>query len=199
MQPGELGEVCVRGGAVMLGYWNRPEATAETLRGGWLHTGDLGRMDEHGYVYLLDRAKDMIISGGSNVYAVEVEAALADHPAVREVAVIGVVDRTWGEIVTAVVVAEPGVDPSTLQTQLAAPLHSHPGGLQAAPSIRRSRPPSPQRLRQGPQTPATGGVGDRVGTWPRSARGGPAGAPRWRCPGGCVPPRRRPIRRSAWS
>ncbi len=120
VQPGELGEVCVRGGAVMLGYWNRPDATADTLRGGWLHTGDLGRMDEQGYVYLLDRAKDMIISGGSNVYAVEVEAALADHPAVREVAVIGLVDRTWGEIVTAVVVAEPGADPSTLRTQLAA-------------------------------------------------------------------------------
>ncbi len=119
VQPGELGEVCVRGGAVMRGYWNRPEATAETLRGEWLHTGDLGRIDEQGYVYLLDRTKDMIISGGSNVYAVEVEAALADHPAVREVAVIGLVDRTWGEIVTAVVVAEPGVDPSTLQTQLA--------------------------------------------------------------------------------
>ena len=73
----------------MTGYWRRPEATAETLRSGWLHTGDLGRMDEHGYVYLLDRAKDMIISGGSNVYAVEVEATLSDHPGVYEVAVVG--------------------------------------------------------------------------------------------------------------
>ena len=70
----------MRGGAVMLGYWDRPEDTAETLRGGWLHTGDLGRIDEHGYVYLLDRAKDMIISGGSNVYAVEVEAVLGRPP-----------------------------------------------------------------------------------------------------------------------
>jgi long-chain acyl-CoA synthetase len=101
---GEVGEVCVRGGAVMLGYWGRPEATAETLRNDWLHTGDLGRMDEFGYVYLLDRAKDLIISGGSNVYAVEVEAAMADHPAVNEVAVIGLPDRTWGELVVAVVV-----------------------------------------------------------------------------------------------
>jgi long-chain acyl-CoA synthetase len=101
---GEVGEVCVRGGAVMLGYWARPEATAEALRSDWLHTGDLGRMDEFGYIYLLDRAKDLIISGGSNVYAVEVEAAMADHPSVREVAVIGLPDRTWGELVVAVVV-----------------------------------------------------------------------------------------------
>jgi acyl-CoA synthetase (AMP-forming)/AMP-acid ligase II len=117
--PDTVGEVCVRGGAVMLGYWERPEDTEVTLRKGWLHTGDLGRMDRHGYLYLLDRAKDMIISGGSNVYAVEVEAVLADHPAVREVAVIGVQDRTWGEVVTAVVVAQPGVDTTDLATDLA--------------------------------------------------------------------------------
>jgi len=102
---GEIGEVCVRGPAVMLGYWQRPEETAAALRNGWLHTGDLGRVDEHGYVYLLDRAKDLIISGGSNVYAVEVEAVLAAHPAVRDVAVVGVPDRKWGEVVTAVVVS----------------------------------------------------------------------------------------------
>jgi acyl-CoA synthetase (AMP-forming)/AMP-acid ligase II len=117
---GEVGEVCVRGGAVMLGYWNRPKATAETLRHGWLHTGDLGRMDAHGYVYLLDRAKDMIISGGSNVYAVEVEAVLADHRGVREVAVVGVPDRTWGEIVTAVVVLSPGYELARLEPDLVA-------------------------------------------------------------------------------
>jgi long-chain acyl-CoA synthetase len=120
LDPGQIGEVAVRGGAVMLGYWNRPEATAETLQNGWLHTGDLGRMDEQGYVYLLDRAKDMIISGGSNVYAVEVEAALADHPDVREVAVVGVADRTWGEIVTAVVVPRAGADDGDLPSRLAA-------------------------------------------------------------------------------
>jgi acyl-CoA synthetase (AMP-forming)/AMP-acid ligase II len=106
LAPGEVGEVCVQGPAVMLGYWQRPDATAEALRNGWLHTGDLGRFDEHGYLYLLDRAKDMIITGGSNVYAVEVEAVLADHAAVRDVAVIGVPDRTWGELVVAVVVAD---------------------------------------------------------------------------------------------
>jgi acyl-CoA synthetase (AMP-forming)/AMP-acid ligase II len=101
-----VGEVCVQGPAVMLGYWQRPDATAEALRDGWLHTGDLGRFDDHGYLYLLDRAKDMIITGGSNVYAVEVEAALADHPAVRDVAVVGIPDRTWGELVVAVVVSD---------------------------------------------------------------------------------------------
>jgi acyl-CoA synthetase (AMP-forming)/AMP-acid ligase II len=106
LPPGEVGEVVVRGPAVMLGYWNRPDATAETLRGGWLHTGDLGRMDDHGFLYLLDRAKDLIITGGSNVYAVEVEAALISHAAVRDVAVVGVPDRTWGELVVAVVVTD---------------------------------------------------------------------------------------------
>jgi long-chain acyl-CoA synthetase len=111
---GEVGEVCVRGGAVMLGYWQRPEATAEALRSGWLHTGDLGRMDDHGYIYLLDRAKDLIISGGSNVYAVEVEAALADLPSVFEVAVIGLPDRVWGEIVVAVVVPRGEPDEAAL-------------------------------------------------------------------------------------
>src|SRR6202034_4266575 len=120
LPPGQVGEVCVRGGAVMLGYWNRPEDTAETLRSGWLHTGDLGRTDEHGYVYLLDRAKDMIISGGSNVYAVEVEAVLAAHPAVRDVAVVGMPDRTWGEVVTAVIVVRDGVDTADLAAVLGA-------------------------------------------------------------------------------
>ncbi len=109
---GEVGEVCVQGPAVMLGYWQRPDDTSEALRGGWLHTGDLGRIDEHGYLYLLDRAKDLIITGGANVYAVEVEAVLADHPAVRDVAVIGLPDRTWGELVVAVVVGETSTPPT---------------------------------------------------------------------------------------
>jgi long-chain acyl-CoA synthetase len=119
---GEVGEVCVRGPAVMLGYWQRPEATAEALRNGWLHTGDLGRADEQGYLYLLDRAKDLIITGGSNVYAVEVEAVLADHATVRDVAVVGVPDRTWGEIVVAVVVAD---DPGEATEAIEAALASH--------------------------------------------------------------------------
>jgi acyl-CoA synthetase (AMP-forming)/AMP-acid ligase II len=92
----------------MKGYWERPEATAETLRGGWLHTGDVAYMDEHGYVYILDRTKDMIISGGSNVYPREVEEVLLQHPAISEVGVIGVPDELWGEAVKAVVVLKQG-------------------------------------------------------------------------------------------
>ena len=105
---GETGEVCVRGDTVMAGYLNRPEATAQTLANGWLHTGDLGRLDEAGYLTLVDRSKDLIISGGSNIYPREVEEALLRHPAVAEVAVIGVPDADWGESVLAVVVPRPG-------------------------------------------------------------------------------------------
>ncbi|MGY1810012.1 long-chain fatty acid--CoA ligase [Blastococcus sp. SYSU D00669] len=105
---GEVGEIVVRGGNVMLGYWNRPEETATALRGGWMHTGDGGRMDDDGYVYLTDRLKDMIISGGENVYSVEVENVLGEHPSVATCAVIGVPDDTWGERVHAVVVPTAG-------------------------------------------------------------------------------------------
>jgi acyl-CoA synthetase (AMP-forming)/AMP-acid ligase II len=92
----------------MLGYWHRPAETAEALRGGWMHTGDGGRMDDEGYLYLTDRLKDMIITGGENVYSVEVENVLAQHPAVAACAVIGVPDPTWGERVHAVVVPVAG-------------------------------------------------------------------------------------------
>ena len=105
---GEIGEVLVRGETVMSGYWNRPDATAETLAGGWLHTGDLGRMDEHGFLTLLDRKKDLIISGGINIYAREIEEILLTHPAVAEAAVIGLPDAEWGESVAAIIVAAPG-------------------------------------------------------------------------------------------
>ncbi|GIL04995.1 MAG: AMP-dependent synthetase [Betaproteobacteria bacterium] len=107
---GETGEVVVRGDPVMRGYLNNAEATAKTLAGGWLHTGDLGRLDERGYLTLVDRSKDLIISGGSNIYPREVEEALLLHPAVREVAVIGAPDAEWGEIVVAVVVRDPARD-----------------------------------------------------------------------------------------
>jgi len=100
---GVVGEICARGDTMMLGYWNRPEATAETIRDGWLHTGDGGKMDEDGYVFIVDRVKDMIISGGENVYSAEVENAVHQHAAVAECAVIGIPHEKWGEQVHAIV------------------------------------------------------------------------------------------------
>lgn len=120
--PGEPGEVVARGDIVMPGYWNRPEQTADTLRGGWLHTGDVGRVDEEGYLYLLDRKNDVIITGGFNVYPHEVEEALLAHPAVREAAVVGTADDQWGEAVEAVVSVREQVDPDALRTELKARL-----------------------------------------------------------------------------
>lgn len=105
---GTVGEIVARGPHVMLGYWNRPEETAAALRGGWMHTGDGGRMDEAGYVFVVDRIKDMIVSGGENVYSAEVENALSTHHAVAACAVIGVPDPEWGERVHAVVVLREG-------------------------------------------------------------------------------------------
>ena len=106
---GEIGEVCVRGDVVMRGYLANPEASARALAHGWLHTGDLGRLDAAGYLTLVDRSKDLIISGGSNIYPREVEEVLLQHPAVREVAVIGAPDADWGETVLAVVVLKAGI------------------------------------------------------------------------------------------
>jgi acyl-CoA synthetase (AMP-forming)/AMP-acid ligase II len=105
---GIVGEIIARGRKIMKGYWNKPQATEETLRGGWLHSGDLASMDEDGYLYLAGRKKDMIIRGGENIYPVEIENALHDHPKVLESAVIGVPDEYWGEIVKAVIVLKPG-------------------------------------------------------------------------------------------
>ncbi|SEL79582.1 acyl-CoA synthetase [Streptacidiphilus jiangxiensis] len=105
---GEVGELVVRGASLMLGYWNRPEETAAVLRDGWMHTGDGASMDQDGYVFVADRIKDMIISGGENVYSAEVENALALHPAVAACAVVGLPDARWGERVHAVVVLRPG-------------------------------------------------------------------------------------------
>jgi long-chain acyl-CoA synthetase len=103
VKPGEVGEVVARGPNVMMGYWKRPEETAAALRGGWLRTGDMATVDEDGYIYLVDRKKDMIISGGENVYSTEVENVIYQHAAVREAAIIGVPDEKWGEAVTAIV------------------------------------------------------------------------------------------------
>jgi long-chain acyl-CoA synthetase len=108
LPPGEIGEVEAKGAAVMLGYWNNPEANAETLHSGWLRTGDVGRLDEDGFLTLSDRSKDVIISGGTNIYPREVEEALLTHGDVREVSAIGVPDPEWGEVVVACVVLEKG-------------------------------------------------------------------------------------------
>jgi long-chain acyl-CoA synthetase len=106
---GQVGEIWTRSEQNMVGYWHQPEETARALTpDGWLRTGDLGRVDEHGHIFLVDRAKDLIISGGENIYPVEVEQVLAAHPDLVEVAVIAVPDRRWGETVKALVVARPG-------------------------------------------------------------------------------------------
>jgi acyl-CoA synthetase (AMP-forming)/AMP-acid ligase II len=105
---GEVGEITVRGDHMMAGYWDKPEDTKDALRGGWMHTGDAGYMDARGFVFVVDRIKDMVITGGENVYSAEVENAIAKHPAVAQVAVISIPDDHWGERVHAVVVTRPG-------------------------------------------------------------------------------------------
>jgi long-chain acyl-CoA synthetase len=137
---GEVGEVWVRGPNVMLGYWNRPEATAEALVDGWYRTGDLAREDEDGYLYMVDRAKDMIITGAENVYSVEVEAVLDRHPAVDEVAVFGVPDERWGEAVHAVVVPSAAVTVEELIAHCRASL----GGFKVPRTIELRDEPLPK-------------------------------------------------------
>jgi len=107
---GDVGELWIRCDSAMLGYWNKPEATAHALVDGWYRSGDAGRMNDQGYVFLADRVKDMIVSGGENVYPAEVENALMKHPAVADVAVIGIPDERWGEVPLAIVVRKPGVE-----------------------------------------------------------------------------------------
>ena len=106
---GQPGEVCARAGNFMIEYWNKPEATTEVFRGGWYHTGDAGYLDSNGYLYLVDRVKDMIVTGGENVYSTEVENAVASHAAVLQVAVIGIPSEQWGEAVHAIVVLKEGL------------------------------------------------------------------------------------------
>jgi len=107
---GDTGEVCAKGGNYMREYWNKPEATAEAFAGGWYHTGDAGYIDADGFLYLVDRVKDMIVTGGENVYSAEVESAISKHPTVEQVAVIGIPHDTWGEQVHAVVVLRSGAE-----------------------------------------------------------------------------------------
>ena len=129
---GEVGEICIYGPNVVKGYWHKPEATASAFVDGWYHTGDVGRLDEDGFIYVMDRLKDMLIRGGENIYCVEIEDALYAHPAVMEAAVVGLPDRVLGEVVGAVVRVRPGHETSDeelrghLRTRLAAhkiPVH----------------------------------------------------------------------------
>src|SRR4051794_17797324 len=108
-----VGEICARSNHVMTGYWNRDDETAEAMRDGWLHTGDLAVVDAEGYVTIVDRRKDLIVSGGENIASVEVEKGIASHPSVREVAVVGVPDDRWGEVPRAYVSLRPGSDRDT--------------------------------------------------------------------------------------
>ena len=124
-----MGELLIRGPQVVPGYWNRPAETAQTFVDGWLHTGDLARRDDEGYYYIVGRLKDMIISGGENIYPAEVEGVLASHPGVVAVALIGVPDPHWGEVGRAIVVARPGAGahrrrPAHLRPRTPGPLQS---------------------------------------------------------------------------
>lgn len=129
---GTVGHITVKGPITMLGYWNKPEITAETIRDGWVYTGDAGYMDDEGFVFLMDRVKDMIISGGENVYSAEVENALGQHPAVATSAVIGVPSTQWGEAVHAIVILNEGADATPEE------LVTHCRGLIAGYKVPRS-------------------------------------------------------------
>ena len=110
LPPGQQGEICVCGVAVFAGYYDNPEANAKAFRNGWFRTGDLGHLDEEGFLFITGRASDMYISGGSNVYPREIEEKLLTHPAIAECAIVGVPDRTWGEVGIAVCVLRPGAE-----------------------------------------------------------------------------------------
>jgi acyl-CoA synthetase (AMP-forming)/AMP-acid ligase II len=131
--PGQVGEIIYRGPTVMKGYYKNPEATAEAFRGGWFHSGDLMRQDEDGYFYVVDRKKDMLISGGENIYPAEVEEVLYSHPDVLEAAVIGVPDPEWGEAVKAIIVP---VENATLtETEIVEFCRQHLAGYKKPKSV----------------------------------------------------------------
>jgi long-chain acyl-CoA synthetase len=137
LSPGERGEVVIQGPSVMLGYLNRPEATAETLRNGWLHTGDVGYLDDEGFLFIVDRKKDMIIRGGENIYPAEIEGVLYEHPAVAEAAVVGVPDPIYGESVLAFVAPKSGFEPGEeLAAELRAFVKQHTTPFKAPGEVR---------------------------------------------------------------
>jgi fatty-acyl-CoA synthase len=138
---GQVGEIVYRAPTLMAGYWNNPEATAEAFAGGWFHSGDLVRQDSEGYIWVVDRKKDMIISGGENIYCAEVENALAAHPSIIEVAVIGRPHERWGEVPIAVAaVAESGLTLADLDEFLTERLarYKHPKELQIVDALPRN-------------------------------------------------------------
>ncbi len=137
---GEVGEICVSGPLLAGGYWNLPEATAETFRDGWLHTGDMAREDADGFYYIVDRVKDMIVTGGFNVFPREVEDVVAEHPAVAQVCVIGTPDEKWGEAVTAVIVLRPdhpsdAESVAALTSEITAAVKERKGSVQAPKQV----------------------------------------------------------------
>jgi fatty-acyl-CoA synthase len=128
---GEPGEICVAGPLLAAGYWGQPEITAETFRDGWLHTGDVAREDEDGFWYIVDRTKDMIVTGGFNVYPREIEDVIAEHPAVAQVGVIGVPDDKWGEAVTAIVVLRDAASSDDLTAEIQQSVRARKGSVHA--------------------------------------------------------------------
>ena len=141
MPQGEVGEICVSGPLLSGGYWNLPDATAETFKDGWMHTGDLAREDEDGFWYIVDRTKDMIVTGGFNVFPREVEDVVAEHPSVAQVCVIGTPDEKWGEAVTAVVVLRPERRPQrgsrwpTMTAEIQAAVKERKGSVQSPKQV----------------------------------------------------------------
>jgi len=141
LPPGEVGEVCARSGSMMLEYHNRPEETRAVFQDGWYRTGDMGYLDERDYLYLVDRSKDMIVSGGENIYSVEVENVLSTHPAVAQVAVIGIPDPRWGEAVHAVLCLKPGLTAS--QEEILEHARRRVAGYKVPKSVEFRRDPLP--------------------------------------------------------
>jgi len=130
---GTIGEICARGPQVMKGYWNQPEATAEAIRDGWMDTGDAATLDDEGYLYVQDRVKDMIVSGGENVYPRVIEEVLFKHPAIADAAVIGIPDQKWGEAVKAVVQLRPGA--TATEAELIEHCRGQLGGFELLKSV----------------------------------------------------------------
>ena len=150
MPQGEPGEICVSGPLLAGGYWNLPEATAETFKDGWLHTGDMAREDEDGFYFIVDRVKDMIVTGGFNVFPREVEDVVAEHAAVAQVCVVGAPDEKWGEAVTAVVVLRADARPRRGRDR------AMTAEIQAAVKDRKGSVQSPKRVVVVDSLPLTG-------------------------------------------